>query len=93
MFSGLAASLAGCDVEGYCGELYPPLAGHSLSWADEKRRRFQRRGPGSGGLNGAGSHTMIAKIWMPEDPRQSSSGTMFIGTNIEDNEDSESASL
>lgn len=37
---------------------YPPLAGHSLSWTDEKRR-----GPGP-------NNTMVAKIWTPEDPRK-----------------------
>ncbi|KAL8561141.1 hypothetical protein ACOMHN_054513 [Nucella lapillus] len=37
---------------------YPPLAGHSLSWTDEKRRGL---GP---------NNTMVAKIWTPEDPRK-----------------------
>lgn len=36
---------------------YPPLAGHSLSWTDEKKASL---GP---------NNTMTAKIWTPEDPR------------------------
>ncbi|XP_064614440.1 pancreas transcription factor 1 subunit alpha-like [Liolophura sinensis] len=35
----------------------PPLAGHSLSWTDEKKTLL---GP---------NNTMVAKIWTPEDPR------------------------
>ncbi|XP_072179702.1 pancreas transcription factor 1 subunit alpha-like [Diadema setosum] len=38
-----------------------PLAGHSLSWCNEKKTQ-----PGPNG-------TMTAKVWTPEDPRQSSS--------------------
>ncbi|XP_041478502.1 pancreas transcription factor 1 subunit alpha-like [Lytechinus variegatus] len=38
-----------------------PLAGHSLSWSHEKNTQ-----PGPNG-------TMVAKVWTPEDPRQSSS--------------------
>lgn len=45
----------GDDLEQYG---LPPLTGHSLSWADEKK-------PGYGH-----NHTMTAKIWTPEDPRQ-----------------------
>ncbi|CAH1789006.1 unnamed protein product [Owenia fusiformis] len=43
------------------GEQYglPPLAGHSLSWNDEKKLNM--------GPNG---NTMTAKIWTPEDPRK-----------------------
>ena len=42
------------------GEQYglPPLAGHSLSWSDDKKQAY---GP---------NHTLTAKIWTPEDPRQ-----------------------
>ena len=36
----------------------PPLAGHSLSWTDEKKPTL---GP---------NNTMSAKIWTPEDPRK-----------------------
>ncbi|XP_064647713.1 pancreas transcription factor 1 subunit alpha-like [Lineus longissimus] len=36
----------------------PPLAGHSLSWTDDKKSTL---GP---------NNTMTAKIWTPEDPRQ-----------------------
>ena len=35
----------------------PPLAGHSLSWTDEKTPKV---GP---------NQKMFAKIWTPEDPR------------------------
>jgi len=45
------------DRDGHYG--YPPLAGHSLSWADDKKRYL---GP---------KNTMTAKIWIPEDPRPS----------------------
>ncbi|XP_013391376.1 pancreas transcription factor 1 subunit alpha [Lingula anatina] len=39
----------------------PPLAGHSLSWCDDKKTPcVTQQGP---------KRTMIAKIWMPEDPR------------------------
>ncbi|XP_077978004.1 pancreas transcription factor 1 subunit alpha-like [Glandiceps talaboti] len=37
----------------------PPLAGHSLSWTDDKHK--------SNGPN----NTMTAKVWTPEDPRKS----------------------
>ncbi|XP_066302461.1 pancreas transcription factor 1 subunit alpha-like [Branchiostoma lanceolatum] len=40
----------------------PPLAGHSLSWTDEKK-------PASSGS------TLYAKVWTPEDPRSSRSKT------------------
>ncbi|XP_006825561.1 pancreas transcription factor 1 subunit alpha [Saccoglossus kowalevskii] len=36
----------------------PPLAGHSLSWTDEKNKSLRH------------NNTMIAKVWTPEDPRQ-----------------------
>ncbi|KAK3108796.1 hypothetical protein FSP39_015943 [Pinctada imbricata] len=42
-----------------CG--FPPLAGHSLSWTDEKKTKF---GP---------NKKIFAKIWTPEDPRGHSS--------------------
>lgn len=35
----------------------PPLAGHSLSWCDEKQLREQNL-------------IRTAKVWTPEDPRQ-----------------------
>ncbi|CAI9728144.1 pancreas transcription factor 1 subunit alpha-like [Octopus vulgaris] len=41
----------------------PPLEGHSLSWKDEKKAHL---GP---------NNTMIAKIWIPEDPRESKLGS------------------
>ena len=50
VYTGLAD-----DVEPYG---LPPLAGHSLSWTDEKRPPM---GP---------NNTLTAKIWTPEDPRQ-----------------------
>ncbi len=36
---------------------YPPLAGHSLSWTDEKK------------VNMGPNNTIHAKIWTPDDPR------------------------
>ncbi|XP_070566590.1 pancreas transcription factor 1 subunit alpha-like [Ptychodera flava] len=39
----------------------PPLAGHSLSWTDDKQRKNKSSGP---------NNTMTAKVWTPEDPRQ-----------------------
>lgn len=45
-----------------------PLAGHSLSWSHEKHSQ-----PGPNG-------TMVAKVWTPEDPRQSSSSSSPMST-------------
>ncbi|KAK3589040.1 hypothetical protein CHS0354_007989 [Potamilus streckersoni] len=36
----------------------PPLAGHSLSWRDEKK------------TNTGPNNVMVAKIWTPKDPRK-----------------------
>lgn len=41
----------------------PPLEGHSLSWKDEKKPHL---GP---------NNTMVAKIWIPEDPRENKLST------------------
>lgn len=40
----------------------PPLAGHSLSWSDEKQLREQ-------------NIIRTAKVWTPEDPRKAHSKT------------------
>lgn len=46
----------------------PPLAGHSLSWSDEKQLREQ-------------NIIRTAKVWTPEDPRKVHSKTTL--SNIE----------
>ncbi len=55
------------------GEQYgfPPLAGHSLSWTDEKKVTL---GP---------NNTMTAKIWTPEDPRQLKECSTLLDTPLE----------
>ncbi|XP_014665470.1 PREDICTED: pancreas transcription factor 1 subunit alpha-like [Priapulus caudatus] len=49
------STFAGVDGDGFG---LPPLAGHSLSWVNEKSKPY---GP---------NNTMHAKVWTPEDPRQ-----------------------
>ena len=44
----------------------PPLAGHSLSWTDDKKTNL---GP---------NNTLSAKIWTPEDPRQHSTNASHV---------------
>ena len=49
----------------------PPLAGHSLSWTDEKK---QVLGP---------NNTLTAKIWTPEDPRTAPDCSALLENSIE----------
>ncbi|XP_061746461.1 pancreas transcription factor 1 subunit alpha [Nerophis ophidion] len=48
----------------------PPLAGHSLSWSNEKLLREQNL-------------IRTAKVWTPEDPRKLQSKSGLLGANIE----------
>ncbi|XP_030846558.1 pancreas transcription factor 1 subunit alpha [Strongylocentrotus purpuratus] len=51
-----------------------PLAGHSLSWSNEKHSQPAPNG------------TMVAKVWTPEDPRQSSSSSSPMSTGSSSSE-------
>ena len=61
LFSGLSEE---CDSFGL-----PPLAGHSLSWTDEKKPKL---GP---------NNTLVAKLWYPEDPTRGVAGDTATNVN------------
>lgn len=46
----------------------PPLAGHSLSWSDQKLKK-------------TGTRVRALKTWTPEDPRASNVGVESIDSN------------
>lgn len=56
---------------------YPPLAGHSLSWTNDKNPYI---GPHS---------TLTAKVWVPEDPRLTSQ--QIISASVQDHSSSSSS--